>query len=316
MRAALVALAACGAPDPGYRPGSASEAKDQEPPAPGAACVPSADTAVISHATVDGDRVSYCIGGDTACFAMDVKSGAFTRLRAPPADPPGGGAKVKTTAPEIEVCSGGECKQLTPKILPGANPIHAVTNSAGTIFVLLLGDAEGGKGYAEIWDVAKQKKTATFKYARGDYRCGELAMLGETVLVNASNCAGPTARATLWTVKGVKIANVGKGDFGTYGNARAQLTLTDWAFLDENGNKLAIQNVPKGKLVKTIDVSALWRDEGSAVKDALGTPGESALVRLDDDRVAVIAGSPHEGSIAEVTLASGDVRVVPAPRCR
>lgn len=316
MRSALVALAACGAPDPGLHPGATSSAKDQEPPAPAPACVPSQDAAVISHATAEGGRVMYCVGGDNACFAMDLASGALTRMSAPPADPPGGGAKVKTTSPEIEVCSGGECKQLTPKILPGASPIHAVTNSAGTVFVLLLGDAEGGKGYAEIWDVAKQRRTATFKYARGDYRCGELAMLGETVLVNASNCSGPTARATLWTVKGAKIGNVGKGDFGTFGNARAQLTLTDWAFLDENGNKLAIQDVQKGKVKRVLDVSALWRDEGSAVKDALGTPGESALVRVDDDHLAVIAGSPHEGSVGIVDLASGDLRVLPAAHCK
>ena len=312
----VLALAACGAPDPGLRPGAAaSTAKDQEPEEAAPACVPTPDAAAITHATAEGNRVLYCVGGDTACFAMHLASGKLERLKSPPAVASAAGARVVTSDPKLEVCTGSDCKALTPKIMPGASPIHATTNAAGTHFIVLLGDAEGGKGYGEIWDVGKQKKLSTFRYARGDYRCGEVAMLGDTILVNATNCNGPTARAQLFSLKGAKLANVGKGDFGTYGGAMAQLSPSSWAFLDENGLRVAVQDVTRGKLAKSIDVSALWRDEGG-VKDAMGTPGESAIVRVDDGRLAVIAGSPHNGSIAEVELATGAVRVIRAPLCR
>lgn len=317
--AAAVVVTACGAPDPGPRaPGPVSTAKDQPavkelPPA----CVPTPDAATITHAAADGNRVLYCVGGDASCFALDLGTGKLERLATPPAPTSvGDGARVETKDPELKVCTGTDCKALTPKIMPGANPIRAATNAAGTAFVLLLGDAETGKGYAEIWDVAKAKKTATFRYARGDYRCGEVAMLGDTIFVNATNCSGPTARASLFSLKGAKIANVGKGDFGTYGSALVQLTTTTWAFLEENGNRIAIQDVAKGKVARTIDVSALWRKDGASPKEpAMGNPGESAIVRVDDLRLAVIAGSPNNGSVAEVDTSTGTVRVVRAPLC-
>ena len=314
-----VVMTACGAPDPGLRsPEAVSPAKDQQPikelpPA----CIPTPDAATISHAVAEGNRVHYCVGGDAACFALDLGTGKLERLKAPPATTPVvNGARVETKDPELKVCTGSDCKALTPNIMPGANPIRATTNAAGTAFVLLLGDAETGKGYAEIWDVAKAKKTATFRYARGDFKCGEVAMLGDTIYINASNCSGPTARATLFSLKGAKIANVGKGDFGTYGNALVQLTTTTWAFLEENGNRIAIQDVAKGKVAKTIDVSALWRKDGASPKEpAMGNPGESAIVRVDDLRLAVIAGAPNNGSVAEVETSTGTVRVVRAPLC-
>jgi len=322
LRGLVVAglVAACGAPDPGVRAATepVSAAKDQVPvkEVP-PACIPTPDAASITHAGAEGNRVQYCVGGDASCFALDLVTGKLDRMKTPPvATAVGNGARVETKDPELKVCTGTDCKALTPKIMPGANPIRAATNAAGTAFVLLLGDAEGGKGYAEIWDVAKAKKTATFRYARGDFKCGEVAMLGDTIFVNATNCAGPTARASLFSLKGAKIANVGKGDFGTYGNALVQLTTSSWAFLDENGNRVAIQDVAKGKILKTIDVSALWRKDGAPPKEpAMGNPGESAIVRVDDLRLAVIAGSPHNGSVAEIDTDSGSVRVVRAPLC-
>ena len=322
--AVTIVVVACGAPDPGAHAvvEPISAAKDQVPvkEVP-VACIPTPDVASVTHAGADGNRVLYCVGGDASCFALDLATGKLERLKAPPATTPvGNGARVETTDPELKVCTGSDCKALTPKIMPGANPIRAATNAAGTAFVLLLGDAEGGKGYAEIWDVAKAKKTATFRYARGDYKCGEVAMLGDTIYVNATNCSGPTARAGLFSLKGAKIANVGKGEFGTYGNALVQLTTSTWAFLEENGNRIAIQDVAKGKILKTIDVSALWRKDGSPAKEkdkepAMGNPGESAIVRVDDLRLAVIAGAPHNGSVAEIDTDAGTARVIRAPLC-
>ena len=84
-----------------------------------------------------------------------------------------------------------------------------------------------------MWDVAKKKTLATIKYAKGDYKCGSAAMLGDTVYISASVCAGPDARGALYTAKGKKLADVGGKDFGTYGTGGVQLDGSQWAFLEE-----------------------------------------------------------------------------------
>jgi hypothetical protein len=128
--------------------------------------------------------------------------------------------------------------------------------------------------------------------------------------VAANVCANPSGRGALYTAKGKKIANVGgKADFGTYGGAYTQLDEKTWAFLEENGNIIAVQDVVKGKVLKTIDVTQLFDN----VK--MGNPGESAIVRLGSGKVAVIGGTPANGSVAIVDATSGEVKVVKAPLC-
>jgi len=307
----VVALAACGGPS-GLPPPSPISIKAPPPPPPPPACItPPEDIATITHASGGTASVQYCIGTAVdQCFALELGSGKLTHLTAPPPPQPPAltdGAHVETTNPELKVCTGTGCKTLTPQVWPGAAPLRAATN--GTIAVVLLGDAESGRGYADVYDVTKTKKLTTFKYARGDYKCGEVAMLGETIYIGASTCTAPAGRAALYTTKGRKIANVGGKDFGTFGNAFTQVDASTWAFLGENGVHLALQDVVKGKVVKTIELKDLF---GAA---PMGNPGESAIVRLGEGKLGVIAGSPANGSVAVVDTTSGAVQVVRAPLC-
>ncbi len=317
--AILLGLTACGMfqeVKPRGEPGWV-EANGVEPIGKGkvaAACITPPDiAATITRAAADGlTRVHYCIGDTPQCYSFDLGSGQLDRMRDPPKPaPPASAARVETRNPLIEVCAADTCKTLTGKVIPNAAQLHAATNPAGTVFVVLLGDAAAGQGYAEIWDVVKAKKTSTFRYARGDFKCGDVAMLEDTIYLSASQCATPAARGALYSLKGQKIANVGNKDFGVYGNARVQIDTTMWAFLEESADRIAIQDVVKGKVVKTIDIAALWGDH----KDAMGNPGESALVRFADGKLAVIAGSPANGSVAVVDVASSEVKVVRAPLC-
>ncbi|HTL35891.1 MAG TPA: hypothetical protein VL326_22330 [Kofleriaceae bacterium] len=282
-------------------------------PPPKPACIRAPDdNAAITHARVDASHVSYCIGAAVdQCFKLDLESGKLEVLpEAPEAQdkaltPVG---HVETTNPELKVCNANGCKTLTPQVWPGAAPLHAATN--GSVAAVLLGDAEAGKGYVDVYDVSKPKKLSTFKYARGDFKCGDVAMLGDVIYVAANVCANPSGRGALYTAKGKKIANVGgKADFGTYGGAYTQLDEKTWAFLEENGNIIAVQDVVKGKVLKTIDVTQLFDN----VK--MGNPGESAIVRLGSGKVAVIGGTPANGSVAIVDPTSGEVKVVKAPLC-
>jgi len=253
----------------------------------------------------------YCVA--TQCFALELGSGKLTRLYdVPPAPTPL--AHVVPTSPGFKVCTGTECKVLTSEVMPGTSPLHATTNEAGTIAVVLLGDAQAGKGYAEVWDVPGDKKLSSFKYARGEFRCGDVSMVGDTVYVAASTCDSPGARGALYTTKGVKIANVGGADFGAYGNAVARIDDTTWAFLEENAGQIAIQDVVKGKIKKVIDTAALWSSDGN--KEALGNPGESALISLGGGKLAIVAGAPANGSVGVVDIATGKVNVTRAPMCK
>jgi len=306
----VLALAACGGA--AAPPASKTRARHSPKGPPAAACITaSEDDTRITHASVDVTRVRYCIGADRdRCFAMELDGGKLERLAAPP-DDGAASAHVEVEDPTLEVCALGRCTPLAAKVLPTASGIRGATNEDGSVAVFLLGDMRRGAGYAEIWDVTRSKRTATFRYARGDFRCGKVSILGSTIYVSAATCGQPAARAALYSLKGQKIANVGNRDFGSYGDAYVQLDGAVWAFLEENGNALAVQDIVKGKVLKTIDVAALWKAHDAE----MGNPGESAVVRLSERTVIVIAGAPAAGSVGIVNIDTGEVTVVRATRC-
>ncbi len=309
--AGLALVAACG----GKAPPPPPVVKTEPPPkpAPPACITPLDETVAITHATVDGTHVQYCIGGDRdQCFALDTATGAFAKLPEPPKSSELANARVETTTPELKVCQLETCTSLTPKVLPAMMQLRAATNASGSIAVFLLGDAQAGKGYAEVWDVATTKKLASFKYAHGEFKCGDVAIIDDTIYLAASTCGSPAARATLYSLKGKKIAAVGGNDYGMYGNAYAAVDTHQWAFLEENGNQLVVQDVVHGKIVKRIDTSRLFADTGGAM---MGNPGESALVRLAPGKLAVIGGAPATGHVAVVDVGTGDVKVMKATIC-
>ena len=266
----------------------------------------------ITDAAATGSRIEYCIGASTtACFSLDLERGGLDRLPARPTAIPVDGARAETVDAVLKICSGTDCTTITPKVLPSASRLRAATTTNGSFAAILIGDASAGKGHAEVWDVTKKTRVASFKYAHGDFRCGEVAMLGTTVYVSASQCGQPAARATLYTLRGKKLGDVGGKDYGMYGNAFVHLGGTRWAFLEESGAVIAIQDVATGKLVKTIPLVPLWALAGAQ----LGNPGESALLALPDGKLAVVAGAPATGSVATVDSETGAVATFPAPHC-
>jgi hypothetical protein len=305
---AVIALApACGGGPP------AKTAADHKPATP--VCIEQPDEAApITHANGRKNQVEFCVGTAVdQCFSLELVSEKLTRLsgqpkgQTPAIQAP---AHLEITNPELKVCGTTGCKTLTPLVWPGAAPLHAATN--GAVVAVMLGEAEAGRGYIEVHDVMKAKKLTSFRYARGEFRCGEIGMLGDTIYVGTSMCTSPSGRATLYSTQGTKIANVGgTPDFGMYGNAYTQVEDNVWAFLEENGSQIALQDVGKGKIVKTLDVGELFAN-GSAT---MGNPGESAIVRLDGSRLAVIAGAPTHGSVAIIDVPSATTRIVRAPLC-
>jgi hypothetical protein len=241
-------------------------------------------------------------------------------------------ARLESTAKDVKVCIGDTCFTFKPKVPKGnENPIDAVANATGTYAAVMAGNAEKGKGTVELWDVVKGKMIGKpIKYAKGEYKCGEARVLGDTLYISASVCAGTDARGWLFNSKGKKIGEVGGKEFGTYGTVPVQLTETQWAFLDENAATIAIQDVATGKVEKTIDIGLLWGGgapaadapaEGEeaaaepAVPPAIGNPGESAMVRGGEGKLVVVTGGPAPGSVGIVDIASGDLTSITALAC-
>ena len=336
-----------------------------KPPPPPPACVKAgAEMSAIGSAGADDGSAHFCIsdGTDTnQCFTVALGDGKLDKATAPTAaQSPALGearARVETTPTDVKVCAtADDCKTIKPAVPKGAeNPIEAVANAPGTIAVVLLGDAEKGKGTAEVWDVAKNKKLASIKYAKNDFKCGHARVLGESVFISADVCSGPAAHAVLYTSKGKRIADVGGKEFGSYGTEPVQVKDDTWAFLEENGAAIALQDVKTGKIVKTIDVGAVWAqqvaeaapaappkggpasegeanakkkppaDAGEAsapptadepAAPAMGNPGESVLVRGADGKLVVITGGPSPGNVAIVDVETGEAKVWHAKACK
>lgn len=323
---ALTAVGACGgkAKAPPTPPPQPMVEKPAPPPPPPPVCVPPTEPAMITMATGDAGAAQFCSGDGAdqqACFGVDLATKKYAALDAAPVAQPAAlaapTATVTTTPTEVKVCTGSDeasCKTLKPKVPKGAEtPIAAAITADGATAVLMLGNAEAGKGVAEVWDVAKGKKAATIKYAKGDHKCGEVQVLGDVVFISASVCAGPAAKGALYSLKGKRLAAVGGKDFGTYGTRAVQVTATQWAFLEEGAGVVALQDVKTGKLDKTVDLLALWG--GAGTERAGGNPGESALIRGGDGKLVVISGSPAAGSVGVIDVATGDVTVIEALRC-
>lgn len=325
--AASLALAACGgkAKPPPPPPPEPVVVKPPPPPPP-PVCVPPLEPAIVSMAAADGDAASFCVSDgaeQTACFSVALADKKYTKLDEPTAAQPATleapVARLVASPTEVQICTGeGEdtCKTLKPKVPKGATePIEGAVDAAGAWAVLMIGDTEKGRGVAEVWDVARGKKTATIKYAKGDHRCGVAQVLGDVVYVSASVCAGPAAKGALYSMKGKKLADVGGKEFGTYGASAVQVTPTLWAFLEEGAGVIALQDVKTGKVDQTIDLLSLWGTDADGAARGGGNPGESALVRGGEGKLVVVAGSPVAGTLGVVDLASSETTVIPSLPC-
>jgi hypothetical protein len=94
-----------------------------------------------------------------------------------------------------------------------------------------------------------------------------------------------------------------------------------WAFLEENGSLVALQDVASGKVQKTVDLGPLWKPEGEDPKEkgdapTMGNPGETSLVRGGAGKLLVISGGPTPGSVGVIDVASGEMKIVRAPLCK
>jgi len=277
-----------GCPHPAPPPPPVVKAPPTPPPKP-PVCVKVGQTmSAVGSPTADDHSARFCVsdGESNACYAVGLDGGGLTKEDGPsPAQPTALGdvhARVDTTEHEVKVCVGKKCRSYKPRVPRNVeNPLDAVAGADGSLSVVLLGDAEEGKGVAEVWDVKKGRRVARIRYSKGDYKCGHARVLGQTIYISADVCAGPAAHAWLFNTRGRRLADVGGKQFGTWGTEPVQVDGTVWAFLEENGGSIALQDVKTGKVVKTIDIGAAWMPADAA---PAATDGEPAAAGADDEK--------------------------------
>ena len=188
----------------------------------------------------------------------------------------------------------------------GESLLSADVNAAGTIAALIVGTEE--KSAVHVFEPRTRKRVATFPASRGDWLCPEVAMLGDTVYVNATNCAGPDAKSWLFTNTGTEVAPVGADPaLGTYETRPVQVSAREWAFTvkgfqgSESFTAVVVQDVVTGHVVATI------RYPGRA-----DDPNGDTLIRAGDGRLIVIAGSKI--SVID-PRAKSVVKSLTVPRC-
>ncbi len=365
----LSVAASCGggAKKPATNPTDVTDTKpDDKPlPPPPPPCVKAGDAAVWG-ASSDGTKATFCTGerGSSSpdCFDVDLASGEYKKAAGnsgPLTATAPIGLQVTTTPTEVTVCMPpapaaapaegvtppeegtspmGEpkCTVIKPKVAKGA--ADQLVATANDRYAVIINGA-----VAEVWDIAKNKKLKDLKFAKGDYKCATPVLYGENVVINAKMCDAPSARASVWAARaGKRTADIGGKNFGTFGEAGLQAVELDGstvAFLEEFGASVAIQEIGKGKIVKTIDLAGLWQTgaadgdaapagdpaaEGDAAKPAdeapapaaIGNPGASLLVSAGTGKLVVVSGGPTPGNLAWIDTATGEAKILPAPVCK
>jgi hypothetical protein len=342
---------------------------DPTPPPPPPPCVKAGDAAVWGAWALD-DKLTFCTGerGSSSpdCFDVDLASGEYTKSNRAAIIAPGS-TTVTTTPTEVTVCQGPAapapaadgsappdgatapvaeplCTTLKPKVAKDA--ADQLVATANDKYAVIINGA-----VAEVWDAVKAKKLKDIKFQKGDYKCATPYLVGEQLILSAKTCDGPSARASLWTAKTGKAIGagfIGGKNFGTYSEAGlqfAQVGGLDYAFLEEFGAQLAVQDLGKGKVHRQIDLAGLWSigaatDAGAAdagaegaaavaagaepaampadggAAAAIGNPGASLLVSVAPGKLAVVSGGPTPGNIAVVDANTGETKILPAPVCK
>ncbi|MFO0746738.1 MAG: hypothetical protein U1F43_13860 [Myxococcota bacterium] len=315
---------------PAPAPAEADAAAPAPAPAPADAAVcMRTDMGIDDYSltSLKGQVFSFCIyddqageaSGFTSCFAYDLAASTLKKEPPPPAPPADGpepkhaldgdGWKVDLDAHTVSVCAGGDCKPLA---LDGKVPTEFLPPSVSedkTMIVVTLQEGgtaeEGGTAWAYVYDVATRKRLAKKKLAEDSYICGGASFVGNTVLVAMDVCAGPGGTAWLADPKKLtKIADLGPEDFGRYAPQWQRVEGDRWAFLEQGGRSVVVQDVVSGKVVSRLDLSEQFplvegaRDvpayggdfevlDGGGYLVALPGPGIGRLLVLDAKLAAV-----------------------------
>lgn len=265
-------------------------------------CVPpEGDTALVSF-DADEKTATFCIGKENdekaapKCTAVDLATGTFRTAASAPAPAPASDAfavKQDTKAGTAELCRGNACKKLDlPKQKPGDD---------GARSPYQISVSEDGKRVAAIYpgtdsvvflDGTTGKKVRAVK--AGDDQNGKCLqstyIVGESVYVETSVCAGPGGSATLYSWAGKKLGPVGSEEtINVYGATPIPVGGDNWAVVSFGGGSVLVFSAKTGKQVHLMEVKRPEDCEacGSFLADAAGWQA-SPIVKLQSGKLVVM----------------------------
>jgi hypothetical protein len=283
-------------------------------------CVPpDGDTALISF-DADEKTATFCVGKESQeeatkkCTAVDLATGTFKAAASAPAAKPAPASdafavKQDTKAGTAEVCRGNACKKLDlPKQKPG---------DTGERYPYQISVSEDGKRVAAVYsgtdsvvflDGTTGKKVRTVK--AGDDQNGKCLqsayIVGESVYVETSVCAGPGGNAMLYSWAGKTIGPVGSSEeaINVYGATPIPVGGDNWAVGNFGGGSVLVFSAKTGKQVHLLEVKRPEDCEacGSFLADAAGWRASPVvkvqsgkLVAMDSAGVSVL--DPATGKV-------------------
>jgi hypothetical protein len=249
--------------------------------------------------SLDGDAVKFCfdLGDSVACYREALADGALSTWTAPskPAEQP---TSLKLDGSKVTL---GKTTIATKLPQSPDKPLQAAANAAGTL--LAVWDSAGTKKTIETYDVATGSRLASFHAGSTDEACVGVSFLGDTLMIDESNCAGPDDTAWLATKAGKRLAMVGGGKgIPTFEITPARVKDSVWAFNSAGGDEVALQDVGSGKVVKKIK---LGDNRGILTNAMVG----------DDKRLVVVLGDDNAGDVAAIDLATDKVTRQSPAKC-
>jgi len=186
----------------------------------------------------------------------------------------------------------------------------------------VIAGADSKPAVAYIFDLPGGVRRAKFVAGNDDFTCAEVAFLGaRSLLVTISVCAGPAGRAYLADADtGERKAWVGGRDSWQAWDVKPLRVpgggANDWAFREQLGGEVVIQDVVTGTVLRRIDLSAHVPSDPVSKLPATD-PLWGRLFHTSGNKLAVLnEGAGAQGVFIIVDPVAGVVdRVVKMPAC-
>lgn len=277
--------------------------------------------------SVNGGYASFCLSEDQGCWEVDLASGEYIRgpnrqgpdalysgPRVQPLTPPM--LTVRATADEVQVCGLGEedCFSVRPDRSgeaqqPPSQPIDAHVDATGALLAMTWGDEPDEVRRVETWSLKRRKRIKRFAITKKgkDPPCGTAIPLGpKRLYVETNICAGPAGQAEIRTIRGRRVKKVGgRKAIGTFATVPIQIEGNLWAFVDEQGTSVVVQDVRKGRVKHRIDLGPVVpkSPDGLPMTD----PGHNLHARGPDQTVVILMPGPIAGDVVVVDPLEGKI---------
>ncbi len=260
---------------------------------------------MLERLAIAGRQLRFCRAEEAGerCYAFDLDRGLLAPAPSPPSvelpAPFPRRVKVDEGKGTAQLCDGigSACRQLDlgrePQRVEGA-----AFSSSDRMLAVTTTPVGGGPATATVFGADSAKAIGRIVInPSGDYECGSATFVGETVLAMEDVCAGPAGVA--WLAKpdsGHHIAWVGgRAGWGAFRVAYEHVDGPLWAFREERGVEVVVQNVSTGEVVHRFDLRDTFPK--GAAGNLLTDPSRGAMLETDRGELVVVHDGHAQGTV-------------------